>query len=97
MIETQRQKAIEKELGCVFIRINPDEENFNIFKAINEIYEHIKKSTKKSLIDKISKRLLELEFKSNFLIIKALKRVVKKVLFFLAARILHTILKSAKK
>ena len=43
--EIQRQKAIEKELGCVFIRINPDEENFNIFKAINEIYRYIKKST----------------------------------------------------
>ena len=45
--EIQRQKAIEKELGCVFVRINPDEKDFNIFKAINEIYRHIKKSTKK--------------------------------------------------
>ena len=79
--EIQRQKAIEKELGCVFIRINPDEENFNIFKAINEIYRHIKKSNKKYLIDKTSKRILELEFKSNHSIItKTLKRVVKKVL-----------------
>ena len=79
--EIQRQKAIEKELGCVLIRINPDEENFDVFKAINEIYRHIKKSTKKSLIDKILKRLLELEFKSNHsMITKALKRVVKKVL-----------------
>ena len=76
--EIQRQRAIEKELGCVFIRINPDEENFNIFRAINKIHRHIKKSTKKSLIDKISKRLLKLEFKSNHSIItKALKRVVK--------------------
>ena len=33
--EIQRQKAIEKELGCVLIIINLDEENFNIFKAIN--------------------------------------------------------------
>ena len=48
---------IEKELDCVFIRINPDEENFNIFRVINKIHIHIKKSTKKSLIDKISKRL----------------------------------------
>ena len=39
----------------------------------------LKKSSKKSLIDKISKRLLELEFKSNHTIItKELKRVVKK-------------------
>ena len=40
--EIKKQKAIEKELGCEFIRINPDEENFNIFKAINEIQRHIK-------------------------------------------------------
>ena len=49
----------------MFIRINPDEENFNIFKDMNEMHRHIKESTKKSLIDKISKRLIELEFKSN--------------------------------
>ena len=54
--EMERQKAVEKELGCEFI-INPDEENFNIFKAENEIYRRIKKSTKKSLIDKISKTI----------------------------------------
>ena len=64
--EIERQKALEKELDCVFIRINPDEENFNIFKEINKIYRHIKKttkkqtegSTKKSLIDDLSKRSL---------------------------------------
>ena len=65
----------------MIIRINPDD--FNIFRAINEIHRHIKKSTKKSLIDKISNRLLKLEFKLNHsMITKALKRVkkVKKVL-----------------
>ena len=35
-----------EELGCVFIRINSDKENFNIFKGVNEIHRHIKKSTK---------------------------------------------------
>ena len=45
--EIERQKALEKELDCVFISINPDEENFNIFKGINKIYRRIKKSTKK--------------------------------------------------
>ena len=79
--ELQRQRAIEKELGCVFIRINPDEKDFNIFKEINKIHRHIKKSTKKFLIDKISKRMLKLEFKSNHSVItKALKIVVKNVL-----------------
>ena len=63
--EIERQKALEKELNCVFIRINPDEKDFNIFKEINKIHRHIKKSSKKSLIDKISKRLLELEFKQH--------------------------------
>ena len=40
-----------------FVGINPDEKDFNIFKAINEIHSDIKKSTKKSLINKISKRI----------------------------------------
>ena len=63
--EIERQKALEKELDYVFIRINPDKENFNIFKEISKIHRHIKKSPKKSLIDDLPKRLLELEFKSN--------------------------------
>ena len=42
--ELQRKRAIEKELGCVFIRISPDEKDFNIFKEINKIHRHIKKS-----------------------------------------------------
>ena len=29
--EIEKQKAIEKEIDYMFIRINPDEENFNIF------------------------------------------------------------------
>ena len=40
--ETERQKALEKGLDCVFIRINPDGENFSIFKEINRIHRHIK-------------------------------------------------------
>ena len=63
----------------MFIRINPDEKDFNIVKEMNKTHRHIKKSFKKSLIDKIWKRLLELKFKSNHSIItKASKRVVKK-------------------
>ena len=55
--EIQRQKALERELNCVFIMINPDAVDFNIFREINKIHRQIKKSSKKSLIDKISKRL----------------------------------------
>ena len=41
--EIERQRALEKKLGCKFIRINPDKKN-NIFKAQNEIFSHIKES-----------------------------------------------------
>ena len=79
--EIQRQKALERELNCVFIRINPDAVDFNIFREINKIHRHIKKSSKKSLIDKISKRLLELEFQYDHSIkSKCLKWNVRKIL-----------------
>ena len=42
--EIETQKTLEKELNCVFIRINPDEKDFNIFKEINKIYRHITQS-----------------------------------------------------
>ena len=45
--EIERQKALERELDWVFITINPDEKDFNIFKEINKIHRHIKKSIKK--------------------------------------------------
>ena len=35
--EIQRQRATEKELGPVFVKINPDEEIFKIFRVINKI------------------------------------------------------------
>ena len=72
---------MEKELGCKFIRINPDIENYDVSTEISKIHNFIIESTKKSLTDNISKRLLELEFKSDHLIkSKALKYVVNKIL-----------------
>ena len=69
---------LDKELDCEFIRINPNGKSFNIFKEINKIH---KKSIKKSLTDDLSKRLLELEFKSNHSIrSKCLKWIIKKIL-----------------
>ena len=44
--ETERQKVLEKELDRVFIRINLDEKDFNIFKEINKIRRHIKNQLK---------------------------------------------------
>ena len=37
----KRQRVIEQELGCKFIRIDPDEEDFDIFRAINEVFRQI--------------------------------------------------------
>ena len=54
----KRQKAVEQELGCKFIRIDRDKEGFNIFRTINEIFRHFKRSTKKTLTNKITTRLL---------------------------------------
>ena len=39
--EIERQKALEEELNFVFITINPDEKDFNIFKEINKINRNI--------------------------------------------------------
>ena len=46
--EIKRQKAIEKELSCKLIRIEPDKEDFDIFVTINEIFRNIKLSSKKN-------------------------------------------------
>ena len=43
----KRQKAIEKELDCEFIRINLHTENYNIFIEIGKIHNHIIKSIKR--------------------------------------------------
>ena len=59
----------------MFIRINLDKENFNISKEINKIQRHIKKSTKKSLADDLSKRLLEVKSRNK---IAVLEWIVKK-------------------
>ena len=63
--EIERQKDLEKELGCKFIRINPAKENFDIFNEINRIHHHIVKSKEKILLDNISNRLFNLELKKK--------------------------------
>ena len=85
-VKKKRQKSIEKELGCEFNRINPDAENY-VSTEIGRIHNHITELTKESsenptktsLIEKISKRLLELKSKSNHSIkFRAFKFIVKK-------------------
>ena len=39
--EIRRQNVIEQKLGCKFIRVIRDKENFDIFKAIIEILIYI--------------------------------------------------------
>ena len=86
--EIKRKKAIEKELGCEFIRITPAKENFNIFVEICKIKNYITKltkrltdeSTNKSIKDGLSNKLLRLEFKlNNSIKAKRLKYVVKHI------------------
>ena len=86
--EKSRQLMIESH-GITIVRTNPDAADFYINRLINQIYKHIaesikkqtKVSTKKSLIDDLSKRLLKLEFKSNHSIkSKCLKWIVKNIL-----------------
>ena len=78
--EKSRQLMIESH-GITIIRTNPDAADFDMNRLINQIYTYIIKSTKKSLIDDLSKRLLELEFKSNYSIkSKCFKWVVKNIL-----------------
>ena len=53
--ETQRQRALERELNCVFIKINPDAPDFNFNTQINKIHRHINQSTKQQTVQKTKK------------------------------------------
>ena len=78
--ERRRQKELER-LGYYFTRINPDKPNFDEYEEFGRVQKYIEKSTKKSLIDDLSKRLLELEFESNHSIKSECPEwVVKKIL-----------------
>ena len=74
--EIEIQRALERGLNCVFIRIDPDAPNFNIFREINKIHRHInqltiqqtEQQTKESVIDNLSNEILKLEFKKKNLI-----------------------------
>ena len=62
--EIERQRALERELNCVFIRINPDEPDFNIFREINKIHRHINQLNEVK-IKKKEDKTKELENKSK--------------------------------
>ena len=49
----KKHTTIEKDLGCKFIRIDPDKDGIDSFRSINEIFTHMKRSTKKTPKNKI--------------------------------------------
>ena len=55
--ENEREEKIKKELGCKFIRINPDAENYDIFVEIGKIEGYIARSNKEAEIKKIKEKL----------------------------------------
>ena len=84
----QSEQLMIEVYGITDTKINSDPQNPNN-RLINQIYMHKfistkkqdEKSTKKSLIDDLSKQLLRLEFKSNNSIkSKCLKWIVKRIL-----------------
>ena len=63
--KSKDKKTINQELGCKFIRNDPDKEEFDIFKTVNQIFRFVKQPAKKTLINKISSIFLRLEFISD--------------------------------
>ena len=79
--EIKRQKVIKQELGCKFIRIDPDKKTLIFLELSMKYLDTLNNQLKKTLINKISTRLLGLEFKSNNVIkLKDIKVIVKKLL-----------------
>ena len=63
--EIERENSIKKHVDCKFVRTNPCKKDFDVYFQIDKIYNHIIKSSKKSLIGGVSKRLSEPGFRSN--------------------------------
>ena len=53
--EIERQKRIEEELGCKFIRIDPSRENFDIVDESSKIKDYLLKSTNKQKKKQLTK------------------------------------------
>ena len=61
--ENEREEKIKKELGCKFIRINPDAENYDIFVEIGKIQVYIAQSNKEKLEKEKQTEIKELKEK----------------------------------
>ena len=82
--EEKRERKIKKYLNREFIRMNPDKEDYDEYNEFSRIQNYVnnysKKIAEKSLIERISNRLLEMEFERyNSMVCRALKYFVKKV------------------
>ena len=75
--QIKRQKEIEKELNCVFIRTNPDAADSNINKLKNQIFKHIIQAKEEKLKNNSAKELLTY-VSSIFIPLKPIKYFVKK-------------------
>ena len=61
------------------MRIDSEKEDFDSFRTINEIFRHLKQSNEETVINKLSIRLLGLEFTSdNIVKSKAMEFLLKK-------------------
>ena len=63
--EIERQKRIEEELGCKFIRIDPSRENFDIEDEFSRIKDYLLKSTNKATKTKQKKKPL-MKFQTGY-------------------------------
>ena len=74
---------IEEKHGSKFIIINPDASDYNINSVIYQVYMHIKqpiiKSTKKSLIDDLSRELLKVAIEFKWKCVKERLKLIKKI------------------
>ena len=57
--EKERERKLKERRDCEVIKINPDESNFNINRAMNEIHRQIKKSVEKLTKEKTKKSLMD--------------------------------------
>ena len=69
--EKQREELIEK-LDCVFITINPDEENCKMPNANNKIFRHSKESIKK-LTEESTKNAVVEDLEKTIRVVKQLR------------------------
>ena len=76
--EIKRERQIEKELNCVFIRANLDAADFNINKLNDQIFKHIIQTKEEKLKNKFGKELLSY-MSSIFIPLKTIRHFVKKL------------------